>query len=212
MGGVHGGQVTGTYYPDMDPNGSSSGSGVGSSIGLPLQLISYLSSPGRTNMITIRKPSHLTHHLITLRHSTFPATEEHELEYLVTESCNGITPDNTSQPILDAFEVAIQVIKYAGANTINNTKFSVFDDYLTNANKALGNESIVLDADFVSDPSNYLAQLTSNPNNIHSLADESNFTHTFPLEDYSERDTAMWDQALSLGHNNTDPRLAEAYY
>jgi amidase len=26
------------------------------------------------------------------------------------------------------------------------------------------------------------------------------------------RDTAVWDQALSLGYNNTDSRFAEAYY
>lgn len=31
---AHGGQTTGAYYPDMDPSGSSSGSGVASSIGL----------------------------------------------------------------------------------------------------------------------------------------------------------------------------------
>ena len=31
---AYGGQVTGAYYPLMDPSGSSSGSGVASSIGL----------------------------------------------------------------------------------------------------------------------------------------------------------------------------------
>ena len=33
---AHGGQVYGAYYPEMDPSGSSSGSGVASSIGLAL--------------------------------------------------------------------------------------------------------------------------------------------------------------------------------
>ena len=33
---AHGGQVYGAYYPHMDPSGSSSGSGVASSIGLAL--------------------------------------------------------------------------------------------------------------------------------------------------------------------------------
>jgi amidase len=61
---------------------------------------------------------------------------------------NGITPDHTSQPILDAFEAAIQVIKYAGAIIVDNTNFSAFDDYLADANKAPGNESIIIDADF----------------------------------------------------------------
>lgn len=124
---------------------------------------------------------------------------------------NGITPDNTSQPILDAFEAAIQTIKDAGAIIVDNTNFSAFEEYLADANAPLGNESIVLDADFVSDLFNYLAELTSNPNSIHSLADESNFTHSFPLEDYPERDTAVWDQALSLGYNNSDYRFWQAY-
>jgi amidase len=124
---------------------------------------------------------------------------------------NGITPDNTSQPILDAFEAAIQVIKNAGATVIDNTNFSAWDEYVADSNAALGNEDIVLDADFVSDLANYLSQLTSNPNQILSLADESNFTHTFKLEDYPARDTAVWDQALSLGYNSSDYRFWQAY-
>jgi len=125
---------------------------------------------------------------------------------------NGITPSNTSQPILDAFESAIQVIKDAGAIVVDNTNFSAFAEFLADSNSPLGNESIVLDADFVSDlPGSYLSKLTYNPNNINSLADESNFTHHFALEDYPERDTAVWDQALSLGYNNTDYRFWQAY-
>jgi len=125
---------------------------------------------------------------------------------------NGITPSNTSQPILDAFEAAIQVLKNAGAIIVDNTNFTAFDEYLADAYSPLGNESIVLDADFVSDLSDlYLSQLTSNPNNIFSLADESNFTHTFPPEDYPARDTGVWDQALSLGYNNSDYRFWQAY-
>jgi amidase len=66
-------------------------------------------------------------------------------------------------------------------------------------------------ADFVSDLTKYLSKLTFNPNNIKSLADESNFTHTFALEDYPQRDTAVWDQSLSLGYNNSDYRFWQAY-
>jgi amidase len=124
---------------------------------------------------------------------------------------NGLTPDNTSQPILDAFEAAIQVIKNAGAIIVDNANFSAWDEFVADANAPLGSESIVLDADFVSDLSNYLAQLTSNPNEIHGLADEANFTHTFKLEDYPIRDTAVWDQALSLGYNSSDYRFWQAY-
>lgn len=259
---AYGGQVTGAYYPDMDPSGSSSGSAVGSSIGLALAALgtetdgSILSPSSVNNLVGIKPTVGLTSRALVI-----PISEHQDtvgpIARTVTDAAyilsiiagkdqydnytqaqpfdtppdytkalnfsslrgarigvprNGITPTNTSQPILDAFEAAIQLMKQAGAIIVDNTNFSAFDDYLTDANKALGNESIVLDADFVSDLSNYLAQLTSNPNNIHNLADESNFTHTFPLEDYPERDTGVWDQALSLGYNNSDARFAEAYY
>jgi amidase len=70
---------------------------------------------------------------------------------------------------------------------------------------------LFLDADFISDLSSYLAQLTSNPNQITSLSDEANFTKSFNLEDYPTRDTVVWDEALSLGYNNSDYRFWQAY-
>jgi len=110
-----------------------------------------------------------------------------------------------------AFDNAIKVIQAAGATIIDNTNFSAFDEFLADSNKPIGNETIVLGADFVSDLATYLAELEVNPSNIHSLADESNFTHTFPPEDYPERDTATWDQALGLGFNNSDFRFFQAF-
>lgn len=124
---------------------------------------------------------------------------------------NGITASNTSQPISDAFEAAIQVIKNAGATVVDNTNFSAWDAYVADSSASLGSESVVLDADFVSNLAHYLSQLTSNPNGIKSLADEANFTHAFKPEAYPSRDTAIWDQALSLGYNNSDARFWKAY-
>ena len=43
-----------------------------------------------------------------------------------------------------------------------------------------------------------------------SLSDEVNFTHSCKLEDYLERDTAVWDKALLLGYNNSDYRFWQA--
>lgn len=125
---------------------------------------------------------------------------------------NGLTPDKSSGPILAAFEDAIATIKAAGAIIVDNANFSAFSAYIADANKSLGNESIVLDADFVSDlPNLYLNKLTYNPNNVTSLADISRFTHIYPLEDYPDRDTGVWDQALGLGYNNSDSRFWKAY-
>jgi amidase len=59
---AYGGQVTGAYYPSMDPSGSSAGSGVGSSIGLALAALgtetdgSIVSPSSRNNLVGI-KPS-----------------------------------------------------------------------------------------------------------------------------------------------------------
>ena len=122
---------------------------------------------------------------------------------------NVITPEQGDEPVLAAFEAAIQTIKRAGATIVDNTNITAYalDQYLN------GNSSIiVLEADFVSDlPDEYLSKLTYNPENVHDLADVSNFTHTFPPEDYPDRDTGVWDQALALGFNNTDPRFWAAY-
>jgi amidase len=124
---------------------------------------------------------------------------------------NGLTPDNTRQPILDAFEASIQILKNAGAVIVDNTNFSAWDEFVADNNADLGNSTIVLEADFISDLAKYFSQLASNPNNIKSLVDLSNFTHNFPPEDYPQRNTAIWDQALSLGYNNSDFRFWQAY-
>jgi amidase len=57
----------------------------------------------------------------------------------------------------------------------------------------------------------YLSTLTYNPRGIENLADLDNFTKTFPLEDYPDRNTATWDQALQQGFNNTSPQFWSYY-
>jgi amidase len=124
---------------------------------------------------------------------------------------NGLTQTSSNKPILDAFEAAIKIMKNAGAIIVENANFSAWDEYVADENAPIGNSRIVLFADFVSNLASYLSQLTSNPNNIKSLADEANYTHHFNLEEYPNRDTGRWDQSLSLGYNNSDSRFWEAY-
>ena len=121
---------------------------------------------------------------------------------------NLITQVKGFEPILSAFEAAIEVIKRAGATVVDNTNITAYalDQYLSGSSSI-----IVLDADFVSDLPNYLSKLTSNPQNVHNLADISYFTHRFPAEDYPDHDTAIWDEALALGFNNTSPQFWAAY-
>lgn len=115
-------------------------------------------------------------------------------------------PDNT---VIAAFNAAVEIVKKAGATIIDNTNITAYAlAQYTNGS----NEDIVLDADFVSDlPGEYLSMLSYNPQNVHDLADVENFTHSFPPEDYPDRDTAVWDQSLALGFNNTSPEFWAAY-
>jgi len=114
-------------------------------------------------------------------------------------------PDTT---VVDAFNAAVEIIKRAGATVVDNTNITAYA--LATYNNG-STENIVLDADFVTDLPEYLNQLTKNPNNVHTLADVSNFTHRFPAEDYPDRDTGVWDQALALGYGNTAPQFWAAY-
>lgn len=65
----------------------------------------------------------------------------------------------------------------------------------------------MLEVDFVSDLPKYLSQLSYNPNQVHNVQDVLNFTHTYPLEDWPERDTLIWEAALDLGYDNTSPEF-----
>lgn len=122
---------------------------------------------------------------------------------------NIITPFEGEGPVLAAFESAIQTVRRAGAIIVDNVNITAYalDQYL-NGNASL----IVLEADFVSDlPQNYLSKLVTNPNNVQNLADVRNFTQAFPAEDYPDRDTGIWDEALGLGFNNSSPQFWSYY-
>ena len=68
----YGGQVSGAYYPNMDPSGSSSGSAVGSSIGLALASLgtetdgSILSPSSVNNLIGIKPSVGLTSRFLVI--------------------------------------------------------------------------------------------------------------------------------------------------
>ena len=256
-----GGQVAGAYFPNMDPSGSSSGSGVSSSIGLAFASLgtetdgSILSPASVNNLVGIKPTVGLTSRSLVIPISEHQDTvgpmarSVSDAAYILsiiagkdefdnytlsqpwdtppdyTRSLkfdslrgvrigiprNSIMPDNTSQPILNAFTAAIQVIKNAGAVIVENTNYSAWDEFVADVYADVGNGSIVLGADIVSGISKYLGQLTTNPHNVTSLVDIMNFTRSFPLENYPERNTAAWDKALSLTYNNSDFRFWQAY-
>jgi amidase len=119
---------------------------------------------------------------------------------------NALSTAASAKTEMTAFYAAVKTMQDAGA-TIVAANFTVPNPNTT---------SIVTGADFVSDLAAYLAELSYNPNNLHSLADVRAFTQSLPAEQFPDRDTARWDDALGLGYNNTDARfwaaLQQNYY
>ncbi|KAF4632066.1 hypothetical protein G7Y89_g6063 [Cudoniella acicularis] len=255
------GQVTGAYYPNMDPSGSSSGSGVSSSIGLAVASLgtetsgSILSPSSQNNLVGIKPTVGLTSRALVIPISerqdtvgpmartvsdaasilSIIAGRDPDDNYTLVQPWesppdytqalnfsslrgarigiprNAIPRSTTNQPMLEAFEDAIQVLKKAGATIVDNTNYSAYEEYLTDSSAAISSGSIVLDIDFVSDLPKYLSELTLNPHNITSVADLAKFTHNFPLEEYPQRNTASWDEGLSLGFDNENYRFWNAF-
>lgn len=256
---AYGGQTYGAYYPNQDPSGSSSGSGVSSSIGLALAALgsetdgSIVSPSERNNLAGIKPTVGLTS-----RNLVIPISEHQDTvgpmartvrdaayilqaiagvdpydnytsaipnngslpDYVaacnfsalegarigVAENLIEFSTDNVSIIEVNAFYSAVNLIKAAGA-TVVTSNFTALEEW---ANSTAENE--VLNADFIVDLANYLAELTVNPRNITNLRQERAFTQSFPLEDYPDRDTAQWDDALDTQKwNNTDPRFWAAY-
>jgi amidase len=252
------GQTYGAYYPGQDPSGSSSGSGVSSSVGLALASLgtetsgSILSPADVNNLVGIKPTVGLTS-----RHLVIPISEHQDTvgpmartvkdaayllqaiagqdpndnytsaipndgeipDYLAACDYNALSgvrigvarivleiwSNYTDAPVLEAFEKAIEQIKNAGA-TIVDANFTGFEAFQTD-----NNSTLVLNGDFLTNLAAYFSELTYDPYDLKDLAELSNFTHAFPLEDWPERDTLIWKSALDQGWNNSDYRFWKAY-
>lgn len=255
-----GGQTQGAYYPGQDPSGSSSGSGVASSLGLALACLGTetdgsIISPSNVNNIVGIKPTVG----LTSRDLVVPISEHQDTvgpmartvldaayllaaiagkssydnytdaipfdnipDYVAACKFSGLhgkrigvprnvidsQSDDSYAPVITAFDTALDILRSAGATIVDNANFTGFEAALDNPYS-----SVVLEADFISDlPKEYLSQLTTNPNNVYSVADLRNFTQSDPREDFPERDTMIWDEAVeqqALG--NTSPEFWSNY-
>lgn len=259
-----GGQVIAAYFPEQDPSGSSSGSGVSSSLGLAFAALGSetdgsIISPSDVNNLVGIKPSVG----LTSRDLVIPISEHQDTvgpmartvkdaayllqaiagfspydnytsaipfpNYVLPDyvaACNfsalrgkriGIPRNVFDAPairnspygaILNTFDnYALPVLRSAGAIIVENTNFTGYS--IEPANRT----SVVLEGDFISNLASYLAELTYNPQNVTSLAQVRAFTQSFSLEDYPDRDTGVWDQALDYfgGQNNTSPNFWSNY-
>jgi amidase len=248
-----GGQTKGAYYPDQDPSGSSSGSGVASSLGLALSALgtetsgSILSPSDANNLVGIKPSVGLTSRDLVIPISSHQDTvgpmarTVKDAAYLLSAIAGYSPYDNytsaipfdtipdyvaacrfdglkgkrigiprnvisgraSPNPVIDTFDSIIPILRSAGAIIIDNANWT---GYAELSNSSYGD--VVLEADFITDlPESYLSNLIRNPNNINSVPQLLNFTHSFPLEDWPERDTEIWEDALSLGYDNTSPEF-----
>jgi amidase len=255
---AHGGQVYGAYYRGQDPSGSSSGSGVASSLGLAAACLgtetdgSILSPSEMNNIVGIKPTVGLTSRALVIPISEHQDTvgpmartvkdaayllqaiagsDTHD-NYTSAIPFNGSLPDYVAActldalkgkrigiprnafgsrtartaPILDAFEASIAVLKEAGATIVDNTNYTAFEEYLQS-----DAEEVVLEVDFVANLKSYLDQLTLNPTGVRNLADVTNFTQSFPPEEYPDRNTNTWVSALSRNFSNASPELWAKY-
>ena len=255
---AYGGQTVGAYYPRQDPSGSSSGSGVASSLGLALASLGTETSgsilrPCEVSNLACIKPTVG----LTSRARVIPLSEHQDTvgpmartikdaAYLLAAIAGKDPNDNYTSaipfdtvpdyvgacdpaalqgkrigiprnvlpetedrfPIIEAFNSAVSILQDAGAVIIDNTNFTGYEELVTS-----GAPSIVLAADFITDlPEKYLSQLAVNPTGVKSLADVRNFTQHTQVEEYPDRNTGIWDEALDVyGFGNTDPRFWAAY-
>ncbi len=114
--------------------------------------------------------------------------------------------DESTAPVMAAFEEALQIIISAGASVVYKANFANFDPPAFH-----GNSSIVLDTDFVAGLTDYLSQLVQNPNKIHNLYDVSKYTKSDPREEYPNRDTYVWDRQSTRNITNASPESWQAY-
>lgn len=255
-----GGQVIGAYFPDQDPSGSSSGSGVSASLGLSLLTLGSetdgsIISPSELNNVVGLKPTVG----LTSRDLVIPISQHQDSVGPIARTVKDVaytlqviagysqydnytsaipfpnytlpdyvaacdfsllrgkrigvprnafdTPDyrnSTYAAIIQTFnDYALPVLENAGAIIVDNLTWPGWDA------EPVNRTNVVLDGDFISDLASYLAELTYNPNGLTSLSEVRNFTQNFPLEDYPDRDTAIWDDALDYygGQNNTSPEF-----
>ncbi|KAK8040602.1 hypothetical protein PG991_000390 [Apiospora marii] len=223
-----GGQTEAAYYPGQDPSGSSSGSGVASSLGLALACLgtetdgSIVSPAGVNNLVGIKPTVGLTS-----RYLVVPISEHQDtigpMARTVKDAAGkrlGVPRNLFMQysdveeyrPQIAGFDASLDIFRAAGAEIVDNLHLEG-GDALANSNF----ENVVLMADFVTDVANYFSELTVNPYNITSLAELQEITQGTPMEGWPERDTQIWQDALDLGFDNTSPEFwsnytADLYY
>ncbi|KAK5997482.1 Putative amidase [Cladobotryum mycophilum] len=258
---AHGGQTVGAYFPKQNPRGSSSGSGVATSLGLAWAALgtdtggSIILPSHAGNLVGFRPTVGLTSRYLVVPYSerqdtigpmartvkdaaylmqaiagrdqkdnyTSAIPFEQVPDYVGACKSSGLKGkrlgvsrnmiargiDASSHTAPEAFEHALDVLREAGAEIIDNVDLPCAI--------ALTNETVhkgptgpsTPGADFLSDIPKYMKLLKTNPNNITSVEDMRAFTQSFPQEQYPKYDTTEWDVYIETGMYNTSPEFWE---
>ncbi|TDZ34496.1 putative amidase [Colletotrichum spinosum] len=195
----YGGQTVGAYYPNQSPSGSSSGSGVATSIGLVWASLGTETSgsitlPSEVNNIVGIKPTVG----LTSRYLVVPISEHQDtvgpMARTVKDAAHLLSaidiriPDSANYSI-ETFDSAVDILKSAGAEIVDDI---ILPDFLVNLET-------------------YLSELTWNPQNISTLAQLRQWTQQDPREEYPEHNTDAWDMLLARGLRNTGPEFWAIY-
>ncbi|KAM3517803.1 hypothetical protein MY4038_010246 [Beauveria bassiana] len=220
-----GGQAIGAYFPGQDPSGSSSGSGISSSVGLAwaclgTETVGSIIAPSQENNIVGIKPTVG----LTSRYLVVPISEHQDtvgpMARTIKDAAHllsAIAGKDSHDNYTSAIPFGDKVPDYVAACQMSGLKGKRIEAFLEalsmlRSSGATIVDNIVLNADFVTDLLElYLKKLVTNPNNINSLADLRAFTQKDPREDWPHRDTAIWDAALKLGYGNDSPQFQKAY-
>jgi amidase len=127
----------------------------------------------------------------------------------VSRNLMAVDIDPTANTDPKAFEIALDVLRSAGAEIVDNIDLPCSAAY---PNDTTGDDDTqtpgfsIVGADFLSNlPEKYLNLLKENPNNITSVQDLRDFTRQDPKEAFPRIDTTAWDNYIHFGINNTDP-------
>jgi amidase len=96
-----------------------------------------------------------------------------------------------------AFKRALYLFEAVGGDIVQGIDILGAEEY---ANLPPSHKHILLDTDMKQAINNYLANLATNPQNIHNLQDLITFTKAHPEEEYPQRNVAVLERALA-----TDP-------
>ncbi|KAM0253375.1 hypothetical protein ACHAQJ_007270 [Trichoderma viride] len=127
----------------------------------------------------------------------------------VSRNMMAVDIDPTANTDPEAFERALDVLRSAGAEIVDNVDLpcsAAYSDATNDDNGTQKPKFSAVGADFLSNlPEKYLNLLKENPNNITSVQALRDFTRRDPREAFPQMDTAAWDSYLHFGINNTDP-------